>query len=84
MNIVKELRSERQPTVKNCQNDNGKCRKMKYFDDGESVCVAYFNPTTKWRNGDCPLADEFLKKSFVDSKKKEKVRVGQQKQKKKR
>jgi hypothetical protein len=42
-------------------------------------CAAYAYPEVKWRNGRCPLSDHFRPDLSV---KKQKVRVGQQKQKK--
>lgn len=46
-------------------------------DKPECYCSAYINPDSKWRLGDCNLADAFLKSTFVPEKKR--VRVGQQK-----
>lgn len=47
-----------------------------------NYCSAYAYPSAKWRIGDCPMADSFLR-SETEEVTKGKVRVGQQKQKKK-
>ena len=49
-------------------------------EDPECRCTVYFRPKVKWNNGKCPMADHVVLK---DDLKKSKVRVGQQKQKKK-
>jgi len=46
--------------------------------DPGPFCECYYKPEAKWRIGDCGMADEFLRKSHINPKKK--VRVGQQKQ----
>ena len=55
-----------------------KCSKA----DGEH-CSVYAFPAAKWRIGDCPMASLELRTTF-EEKPKDKVRVGQQKQKKKK
>lgn len=45
-------------------------------------CGVYAYPAAKWRNGDCPMADTFLRTTEIVEEV-GKVRVGQQKQKKK-
>jgi hypothetical protein len=57
------------------------CSKVVITDEPACYCQSYINPDEKWRNGDCPLADQFLKASHIAAE--EKKRVGQQKQKKK-
>ena len=48
-----------------------------------NYCGVYAYPAAKWRNGDCPMADSFLRtEQLVEEV--GKVRVGQQKQKKRR
>ena len=69
------------------------CAKKTMEDDKEVVttcsradgvhCGVYAYPEAKWRNGDCPMADGFLRSEIVEETQKGKVRVGQQKQKKK-
>lgn len=49
---------------------------------GES-CSAYAFPKTKWRLGDCPLADNLLRTPINIKTLDLKKRIGQQKQKKK-
>ncbi|KJS29028.1 MAG: hypothetical protein VR64_21930 [Desulfatitalea sp. BRH_c12] len=73
--------SNRQPIVMQCYltEDTGeivKCRKAE-----DNYCSAFISPAAKWRLGDCPLADDFLK-TKSEKKMADKVRVGQQKQKK--
>jgi hypothetical protein len=50
--------------------------------DPGPLCSCYMSPYSKWRLGDCPMADKFLQKEYDAPK--EKVRTGQQKGKKKR
>jgi len=71
---------EREPIVDKCsgllEGKPATCRKAK-----DNYCTAFISPAAKWRNGDCPLADEFLRTKTA-AKTKEKTRLGQQKQKK--
>lgn len=48
-----------------------------------NFCGVYAFPSKKWENFDCPMADEFLRTKTDEQIAKEKIRVGQQKQKKK-
>lgn len=73
--LIEALRADRKPLSPKCSNPEHTCSKS---EDG--YCLAYWNPEAKWRIGDCPLADMPLRS--VREKKVEKVRVGQQKQKK--
>jgi hypothetical protein len=50
--------------------------------DGE-FCNVYAYPDVAWRRDDCPMADEKLKENYVEPTK-QKIRVGQQKQKKRK
>lgn len=78
---VEELRKIAEPIIDKCRTEiEGKpylCSRS----DGEG-CRAYAFPAAKWRIGDCPLADEPLRSEDAH-KTSGKVRVGQQKQKKK-
>ncbi|HUU87785.1 MAG TPA: hypothetical protein VMX17_08540 [Candidatus Glassbacteria bacterium] len=83
--IVK-LMEERTPLVEQCmkteEGEEGKviftfCSRA----DGK-FCGVYAFPGKKWALG-CPLADEFLRIITEDQKAADRVRVGQQKQKKK-
>ena len=58
------------------------CSKLVMTDEPECYCEAYIDPKAKWRNGDCPLANQFLR--IVETVEQKKVRVGQQKHSKKR
>lgn len=83
---IEELKVIRQPI-------NEKCKRMITEKDEEKLhicsrsdgemCNVYAFPSAKWRNGDCPMADAILR-SVIEEEKIEKVRVGQQKQKKKK
>ena len=76
-----KLMRERTPLVEQCakiiEEKNTVCSRA----DGK-FCGAYAFPAKKWVLG-CPLADDFLKTITEDQKVADKVRVGQQKQKKK-
>lgn len=72
----------REPIIDRCYTTEAdgtvmKCRKV--VDD---FCSAFVSPAAKWRLGDCPLADDFLK-TKNEKKTSEKIRIGQQKQKRK-
>jgi hypothetical protein len=73
--IVNEINKTAGHVIKESINDNCKgCSKV--LED--STCSAYIKPNAWWRRGKCPLADHI--KTEVETKRK--VRVGQQKQKK--
>lgn len=83
---VVEMRENSKPIVP------GKC--MKLLPDNvtvhqcsriynETTCKCYQDPSTQWRLGDCPMADDELRE-YVEVEETGKVRLGQQKQKKKR
>ncbi len=63
--------AEKQPIIKKCIG----CSNI----EGE-VCRVWFSPATKWRTGNCPSATH-IKRELSEPE--QKVRVGQQKQKKK-
>jgi len=62
------------------------CSRMTQVAETEEIhkcfCSVYIFPDRKWKNKDCPMADEFLKNPPEETKKEIK-RAGQQKQKKK-
>lgn len=73
--------ADREPIVARCYTTSAagkiiKCRKA----EGD-YCSVFVSPAAKWRLGDCPMADDFLR-TKTPQKPTEKVRVGQQKQKK--
>jgi len=74
--ISKELLEARKPIIEQCKKfeENGPCKKI----DGD-YCTAYFDPHAKWKNFPCNFATHVER----SSERKEKVRLGQQKQKKK-
>ena len=59
-----------------------KCVGCERIHPEEKVCLAYLYPAEKWRLGNCPMATHITEQ--VDNSKKGKVRVGQQKQKKRK
>ena len=84
---VERLKKDQTPIIRNCYKFTKEvkgfqhCSKIifpKEICDPGPFCECYYNPKAKWRGGDCGMADEFLRESCVDPKKK--VRVGQQNQ----
>ncbi len=65
------LNADRRPIVEKC----GGCDRIA---SETQTCTAFAFPETKWRLGNCSMATHIK----VESAKNEKVRVGQQKQKK--
>ncbi len=84
---MEDYLENRQPVNARCMQGRGPdketlfCSKLIMTDEPECYCSAYTYPDAKWKNGDCPLADTFLKE--VEVKEGEKKRIGQQKSKKK-
>ena len=88
--VIAELKSQRTPI------DHVHCQKYEKYEEGKTnelqvcsradgeYCSVYAFPSTKWRLGDCPMADEFLREQTAEEVTQQKVRVGQQKQKKHR
>ena len=86
MEITKNdiMKSERKPVIEACRTfvdsdgeKHGPCVKIE-----GNLCSVYINPAVKWRAGifnHCPLASHFVNETTHS---KRKVRVGQQKQKK--
>ena len=83
-NIVGELQSARLPIVPKCTKEGQECSRVISFPDWDEACTnfcsVYYKPAAKWRLGDCPMADEHLRTKVESTK--EKIRIGQQKQKK--
>lgn len=77
MNIA-ELKEQRRKLSVRCTIDGHRCSRA----DG-ACCGIYVFPEIKWRLGDCPMADKELRTVVESASSKSKVRVGQQKQKKK-
>lgn len=77
MNIA-ELKKQRRKLSVRCTKDGHRCSRA----DG-AYCGTYAFPAIKWRLGDCPMADKELRTVVESASGKSKVRVGQQKQKKK-
>jgi len=85
--MMENLNRDRTSIAKKCyklNKDTGlfqHCIRTVFSDEicDPPTCSCFINPISKWRNGDCPMADSFLKKSYVESK--QKVKVGHQKQK---
>jgi hypothetical protein len=77
-----KMMRERTPLIEQCAKIVEKKNTICSRADGK-FCSVYAFPDKKWRLG-CPLADEFLRHIITeDQKDAGKVRVGQQKQKKK-
>lgn len=77
--VIEDLRVNAQPIVEQCTKDEKTCSRA---NKETNCCTAYFSPKACWRIGNCLMADEFLK-TITETKETGKVRVGQQKQKKK-
>lgn len=71
-----ELKAFKQSVIDQCLtgNTNKPCERIE-----DNLCVSYLNPKSKWTRGNCPMSTNFI----VEIKDTKKVRVGQQKQKKK-
>jgi hypothetical protein len=81
--VIEKLREEQEPIIEQCKKITDDKTHICSRSDGE-VCKVYAFPKAKWRTSDCPMADEVLRTMVVEEKTTEKVRVGQQKQKKKK
>ena len=79
---VEELKTMVEPIVDKCKKDTKEGLHVCSRSNGET-CSSYAFPSAKWRAGDCPMADEILRTQIEDDTK-GKVRVGQQKQSKKK
>jgi len=71
--MINNANIERRPVVEKCMG----CDRIA-SENGTSLCAAFAFPETKWRLGDCSMATHIK----VETKGGDKVRVGQQKQKK--
>lgn len=78
--IIDELRAGRQEVVEQCLEGEG-CNRVYSENGGRKKCIAYAFPQAKWRNGRCVMASNFVDET--QNQKDGKIRVGQQKQKKK-
>jgi hypothetical protein len=80
--LIEELKANKKPLHPKCTDHPTKpCSKTHASNGLEGdFCIVYFDPSAMWRLGDCPMADEHLRTK--SESKKEKVRMGQQKQKK--
>lgn len=74
------LRANRQNLAEQCTKNEHRCSRIDPIKG--NCCTAYHCPAAKWRLGDCPMADKELRTIVLEEK--TKVRVGQQKQKKKK
>jgi len=81
--MIEHLKAIRLDIDERCQKEVDGEIKVCSRAEGEK-CSVYAFPKTKWlHDRDCPMADAFLKTEIVKEPTKGKVRVGQQKQKKK-
>lgn len=75
ISIINGVRYAHKPIVEQCEG----CDKVS---TREKVCTAYLYPATRWKHGSCALATHVREQ--MDDKPKGKIRVGQQKQKKRK
>lgn len=80
--IIEELKRNLQSLHQKCKKEIDGEIYMCSRSSIEDYCHVYAFPKEKWRNGNCPMADVELKENMIQDKK-QKVRVGQQKQKRK-
>lgn len=79
--MVDQLISERTPITRKCyklikETDLFQhCSRTIFSQDicDPPFCSCYAFPISKWRIGDCPMADPFLKTTYVAPKEKKKV-----------
>ena len=81
--IIDELMKLRQPLNTKCKKDVKDGVPIVCSRADEEYCSIYAFPTKKWKNGDCPMADETLR-TVIEEEPTTKVRVGQQKGRKKK
>lgn len=74
--------ADREPIVERCSTTSAEGESLKCRKAEGDYCSVFVSPAAKWRLGDCPMADDFLR-TKTQKKPAEKVRVGQQKQRKK-
>jgi acetyl-CoA carboxylase alpha subunit len=84
--VVEELRAKRQPLSTKCSKMNPEeyhlCSRA---DNTVNACSVYAYPEQMWRNGkDCLMADDVLRTDLAKRTKHGKIRVGQQKGRKKK
>ena len=77
LSVSEQLQLMKQPIIEKCIGEKS-CSKI-VVEGEKSFCKSYAFPAAKWRNGICNMADHIV----IEVKKDTKVRVGQQKQKKK-
>lgn len=84
--IIEELKSNRKPLISKCTDHvDSPCSRTTSMNGQEGdFCTVYFDPAAAWRKGDCLMADIHLTSKGKEELNKEKTRVGQQKQKKKK
>jgi hypothetical protein len=75
-----EIALLREEVIDKCFNKKGNCSKTENVDNSV-FCKCWLKPSEKWRLGDCNSADLFLRTNFKEDNKR--VRVGQQKTKRK-
>jgi len=79
--MMDQLRAEQEPINERCKKVIDEKLHICSRSDGE-LCKVYAFPNAKWRVTDCPMADQELR-TLTPEQEAAKVRVGQQKQKKK-
>lgn len=74
---MRMLLIDRKPAIDACKDHpTTPCEYLEKGEDEMDFCSAYAFPETRWRLGKCPLATHIE----TESQKKERIRVGQQKQ----
>jgi len=73
--VMDEMMQNRLPVVDECRNNP--TEPCSFLEKGSDFCTVYINPKSRWRLGPCPLATHV---STQEEKPKTKIRVGQQKQ----
>ena len=73
--MLDEMMRNRLPVIDECRNHP--TEPCSFLEKDSDFCTAYMNPKSRWRLGPCPLATHV---SVQEEKQKGKVRVGQQKQ----
>lgn len=78
-NWREKMLSERTPVVSECiRDETNPCKRI---EEGTQLCLAYINPSVRWKLGTCPLATHVVTRINAEQGK---TRVGQQKQKRKK
>ena len=81
--VIEQLMEERTPLTDCCmkiEKDDSSAQTCSKADG--KYCSVYAYPAIMWGTNDCLMADDFLRIKTEEQKKAEKIRLGQQKQRK--